>query len=322
MLIEKKYLRVIFGKIIRESIKNIIKKQNSTCSNSILDEYFLDKGADKKFLELSDLRNIVQDFFGVDIENCPINSIVWSIFYDTDVISLGNQIDFSDEINCLSCIYNIFRLFEIESSWYNIRDSNLAFDKNIVQSALIIRKKNMILQILLKCIENLSIDQELKDQAKSKIENTAKYNKANFFKEEKEDMERIWKSLKFRLDNIQELEKGNLLDELISDSNRLPTDDLTVWPFEHLREHLNLSKSEIGNIVRSLLHKISDYSKQHQVDLTSQKEKDSEESFQPPQTSSSLRPNTAKIKPKNNRQSKVKKENKRKSKSMKINHLA
>ena len=92
------------------------------------------------------------------------------------------------------------------------------------------------------------------------IENTAKYNRAKFLIEEKQEMESIWQTLKFRLKNIQELEKHNVLDELISDDS-LPTDDPLQSPFK--KEQLVLTKSEIGNIFASLQNSISDYMKEH-----------------------------------------------------------
>ena len=160
---------------------------------------------------------------------------------------------------------------------------------------MFIKKKNIIFKILLKCVENFSIDQELKDEAKEMIENTAQYNRAKFLTEEKEEMEILWESLKFRLKNIQEVDYHNVFDELISDDG-LPTDDPVKRPFK--KEQLIKTKSEIPNIVKKLQNLIFDYSKVNQVNISMKS-----------------------VKIKKQRQSKLKKSKKRKSKSMKINHV-
>jgi hypothetical protein len=195
---------------------------------------------------------------------------------------------------------------------------------------IILKKKNIIFKILLKCVENFSIDQEFKDQAKEMILNTVQYNRAKFLTEEKEEMEGLWESLKFRLKNIQEVENHNVLDELISD-NGLPTDDPILKPFH--KEQLILTKTEIHNIVKTLQNSILDYSKQNQLSLPKQNINDNKEdniviNQLEINNETDINKNYHqeavtfyKIKTKKQRQSKVKKSNKRKSKSMKINHV-
>ena len=171
-----------------------------------------------------------------------------------------DRIDFSDELNCLVCIFCIFRFFRREYDWYNIRDGDTKLVKEKMESAKILERKNIILNVLLKCVENLSIDQKLKERARKMIFNTAKYIRAYFFIEEKDDIEKIIQSLKFRLNNMIELEKHDILDKLMPDDT-LPDD----YQEENLKsEQLVLAKSEINNIARSFLVSILDFCKEPQ----------------------------------------------------------
>ena len=79
-------------------------------------------------------------------------------------------------------------------------------------------------------------------------------------KEYKDDIEKIIQSLKFRLNNMIELEKLDILDKLMPDDT-LPDD----YQEENLKsEQLVLAKSEINNIARSFLVSILDFCKEPQ----------------------------------------------------------
>ena len=195
-------------------------------------------------------------YLKTDINRCPISKTIKNYLRDANNLAELNDIDFSNEMNCLICAYKILTFFKDEYDEYRIKHKRITFNKNKIDSMVILKKKNIIFKILLKCVENFSIDQELKDEAKEMIENTAKYNRAKFLIEEKEEMESIWKKLVCRLKNIQELQNHNLLDELIS-PNQLPTDDPAKWPFKN--EQLIQTKSEIAVIVRSMHISIYDY---------------------------------------------------------------
>ena len=292
MFREDEYLSETFNKIIKSVMKNLIKSSNYEDKCNIdgniieeIDNFDLRKGT-------STSSYIAGKYLQVDLSRFSLSETIDNIIRDPDYFS---DIDFSCEINCFIFVYKIFNFFDNEYDFENIRDGCITFNKDELDSMVILKKKNIIFKILLKCVENFSIDQELKDEAKEMIENTVQYNRAKFLTEEKEEMESLWESLKFRLKNIQEVDYHNVLDELISNDG-LPTDDPVKWPFK--KEQLIKTKSEIPNIVKRLQTLIFDYSKVNQVNISMKS-----------------------VKIKKQRQSKVKKSNKRKSKSMKINHV-
>ena len=149
------------------------------------------------------------------------------------------------------CIYNIFKFYNREDDPDNVKDGYITFRKDKMESVKILEKRNIILNVLLKCVENLAIDRQLKEKARKMIDNTAKYIRAYFFIEEKDDIEKIIQSPKFRLNNMIELERHDILDKLMPDDT-LPED----YQKENLKsEQLLIAKSEIRNFARSF-HKM------------------------------------------------------------------
>ena len=197
----------------------------------------------------------------------------------------------------------------------------------------ILEKKNIILSILDKCVDNFSIDQELKDKAKKMIQNTAKYNKASFLTDEKEDIENFVKSLKFRLDNLIELEKHDVLDRLILD-DALP-DDIDYIPHnigeaqrlllnERLiieKEQIRKNKSELINIVKETHNSMLDCIKEQQLKIIPKSDSNSTDIDDQKQHQPITSQEYPKQSSQHNRPSKEKKIKKRKSKSNKINHV-
>ena len=329
MVRENRYLGAVFGEIVKKVIEHLIRtklKQN--------------KDVEEDFESLSDgglwtLRELVKDLFGVKI-GCSDLSNKLSIIIRSRNNDLEHDIDFTDEINCLTCVHYIFSFFKNEYDCFTYRDGSCTFNKDKRESMWILEKKNLILSILDKCVDNFSIDQELKDKAKKMIQNTAKYNKASFLTEEKEDIEEILKSLKFRLDNIIELEKHDVLDRLIlddalpddiDDNNYVPDsvdEALRLLLNERLiieKEQIRKNKSELINIVKETHNSMLDCIKEQQLkiipksdsnstDIDDQKQHQPISSQEYPKQSSQV-----------NRPSKEKKIKKRKSKSNKINHV-
>ena len=255
MFEENKYLGEIFGEIVKKVVENLIK----TKENAFEEQDFgsLDSSA------LHKLREIIKEHFETKIGYSPLANRLSTIIRDNDLNNLGDDIDFSNEINCLTCVHYIFKFFISEHDFYNFRDGCLTFDKDKKDSMLILEKKNAILTILIKCVDNFSIDQELKERAKKMIQNAAKYNRASFLTEEREDIEAILKSLKFRLNNMIKLEKHDVLDKLILDDT-LP-DDIDRSSIN--KELITKNKSELVNIVSDMYNSISDYIKEPQFNI-------------------------------------------------------
>ena len=214
--------------------------------------------------DLTGFANLIEKYLEIDLCCGPIALIVESNIYDLSQNNLENEIELANEENCLICVYKIFRFFEFEYSLYN-DDGDITFDKEKVSSIEILKKKNMFLKTLAKCVESFSVDNDLKEKAKKLIENCSKYNRAKFIIEEKEEIGNIMNSLKFRLSNLQELEKHDCLDELITD-NTVP-DDFEKTPFN--KDQLVLTKSDIGNIVNTFQDSILNYVKSAREELSS-----------------------------------------------------
>jgi hypothetical protein len=268
MFKENQYLSEIFNLIVRRVVKNLIITKFSgdrICEPSKYDhEYVVKKSYIQKLgvqkNNLYEFRSTLNYFFKIDTSYCPLAFSIKNLIEDKNKILSETDIDFTDELNCLICVYNIFELFETEYNGLNRiyydMINNLTFNKDKRESFTILEKKNIILNILLKCVDNFSIDQDLKEKARKMIINTAKFIRAQFFIEEKDDIENILRSLKFRLDNMIELENHDVLDKLMPD-DALPDDFYTFQ-----KEELVLKKSEIGNIVRTFHSSISDYIKE------------------------------------------------------------
>ena len=255
MLFEENiYLGKVFGEIVNKVVENLIKTKPN--HNENVEQDF----EDLSYRGLSNLSDLIENMFGVDITNSDLTENLSSILYDNNLGDMGDDIVFKDEINCLTCVRYIFKFLINEYDYYNFRDGFLNLDKNKKESMWILEKKNIMLNILDKCVDNFSIDQELKDRAKKMIQNAAKYNRARFLINEKEDIEGILKSLKFRMNNMIELEKHDVLDKLILDDS-LP-DDIDRSPIS--KEQITKNKSELVNIVRDMYNSISDYIKEPQ----------------------------------------------------------
>jgi hypothetical protein len=312
---ENEYLQNVFGEIVKEVVENLIKTK-------IKDQ--IKTGDEKDFGDIDltsglwSLNRKVKDLFRVNMNNSPLANKLKLILQDSNLSDLGYDIDFSDEINCLTCIYNIFEFYEYEHDAYNIIDGCLTFDKKKIESMMILEKKNIIISILNKCVENFSIDQELKERAKIMIQNAAKYIRARFLIEEKEDIEAILKSLKFRLNNMIELEKNDVLDKSILDDT-LP-DDIDRSPISKVQ--ITKNKSELVNIVRDMYNSISDYIKEPQFNTIAKSNNQTKEMDDQKQHQTISVPTDYSKQINYNRPSKSKKLRKRKSKSSKINHIS
>ena len=319
-------LAEVFSQILRTVVKNQIiskLKQNDIGISNY--ENLFQKATRLKVGDLGDLlgfKYTVECIFG-DIELCQSAKSLRCIIFDEDLNNLENGLDFSNEINCLIYVYNIFRFFESELT-AGIYDG-MKFDKNEKKSILIVRKMNLILNILIRCVESFSIEQELKENAKTLIKNTAKKSREVFLIHEKEDIENIVTSLKFRLNNILELARHNVLDEVISDGNIPILSEHPTLSFE--KEKLTGANSEILNIVKEIHDSLSDYTKDSQFDIISQSSSNIDDAkltelmeiFEPQDHQILNQIRKSKIHRK--RPSKEKKINKRKSKSTKINHV-
>ena len=134
-------------------------------------------------------------------------------------------------------------------------------------------------------------------------------------------------SFKFRLSNLQELEKHDCLDELITD-NTVP-DDFEKTPFN--KDQLVLTKSDIGNIVNTFQDSILNYVKSAREELSSKDENtliindtkshDQNNDLLIETRNSDMNNLKIRSSKSNNRPSKEKKLKKRKSKSIKIHHV-
>ena len=302
MFNENKYLCEIFGEIVKEVIdkkrkSNLLSNPEESsqspkyswkkCHKDLFDfeeeknEVTINRSdsvtySNHKELKISrcktnllDFEREVEDLYQISIYHCPTASSISCFFSRGRKLSsleFLNDIDFSDELNCLICIYNILRGYQNEYDIDNILSETITFQKNKMESIKILERKIAILDTLLKCVENLPIDEQLKQKARIMIANTAKYTRAYFFIEEKHDILEIIQSLKFRLNNMIELEKHDTMDKLMPD-NTLPTDyqEKFLTRRENLKiEYLVLAKSELINYARKFHKLISDYLKEPQ----------------------------------------------------------
>ena len=256
---------VINNEIIDSILPNqeeLLKYNKSNESNLSNDSELREKSLKICRKNIKDFKREVEDLYQIDIHYCSTARSIRKLFLKKQNFS-EREIDFSDELNCLICIYNIFEFYDKESDFYTIRDGCTKLVKEKMESVKILEKKNTILNLLLKCVENLSIDQKLKEKARKMIANTAKYIRAYFFIQEKKDIENIIQSLKFRLNNMIELENHEILDKLMPDET-LPDD----YQEENLKsEQLVLAKSEIRNIARNFRDSVLDYFEEPQFNL-------------------------------------------------------
>ncbi len=336
------YLNNIFEEILKKVIKNLIKtfkKENVDIENNLNDLSLTES------LEIWGIEILVENLFEVDIAFSPLAEKLNLMTHDGNLTNLGHDIHFTNDIDCLTCVIKIFRFYAHEHDMYITRDGCCIFDKNKKDSKMILEKKYAFLSILEQCVEIFSIDQALKDRAKNMIKNTYKYIRAFFLIEEKDEIKSILDNLKFRLNNLIELEKYNVLDKLITDDT-LPDDINRFSAFNYMFEskktneikmieddtmpyagcRLSLSKelliknkSELHNIVRNAHNLILDYAREPQFNAITQSNNISMEMNDLKQhqliTSQEFPNQSQYIRP-----SKAKKLRKRIFKSTKINH--
>jgi hypothetical protein len=172
------------------------------------------------------------------------------------------EIDFSDELNCLICVYNIF-CYYVSENFNESEYQAVIFNKEKIESFTILEKRYIMLNILLKCVDNFSIDQELKEKARRMIGITAKFIREQFFIDEKNDIEFLLESFKFRLNNMKELEKHDTLDKYV----KLIPDYALPDDYDPFQSEKLTNKSEIGNIVRTFHSSVSEYIKEPQFEF-------------------------------------------------------
>jgi hypothetical protein len=336
MIRENEYLQEIFSIIVRQVLKNLIRskfKQERTCKDNSEEDYFIRKINDtckalNKRCTYKHLQKVMTTQLEIPIYNSELEHTLRSIIrYEKD--NNFESIDFSKEVNCLTCVFTIFEFYEREYNIDNIRDRDIKFKKNEVESTVILEKKNMMLRILAKCVDNFPIDQELKEKAILIIQNVAKKIRESFIDEEKDDIERILNKLKFRLKSIIELEKDDVLGKLISTETLQANFNQNPFDEQLLVEK---TKSALRNIVKAVKYSLTNIVEDPQLDIlkeTNQQDYDktinenNKESHQEAimEIEQSTNSQDLKIKTKRKRSSKEKKNDKRKSKSMKIHHL-
>ena len=148
MYTEEDYLKEVFSIIVRQVLKNLIRskfKQEENCEENSKEKYYIHEIDEiHKILEYHLLVNQVMIQLEMPIKNSQLEDTLGSIIKNKDDNNF-ESIDFSNEVNCLTCVYTIFRFYAREYDLYNIRDRYIKFGKNLVESKVILKKKNMIM---------------------------------------------------------------------------------------------------------------------------------------------------------------------------------